>query len=220
MLLGEAAMQKLHAAKVAVFGLGGVGSYIVEALVRSGIGSLILVDGDVVDITNINRQLIATQSTIGQSKAQTAKQRAHAINPYCKVESHNIFYHPDNSSAIDLSSCTYIADAVDTVTAKILLAQTAHELNIPAISSMGAGNKLDPTRLEVADIFDTSVCPLARVMRRELKKRGIPSLKVVYSKEEPRIVSSGPPGSTAFVPSVAGLIIAGEIIRDIAQTRA
>lgn len=224
MLLGKAAMDKLQNAHVAIFGLGGVGSYTVEALARSGIGHLTLVDKDRVDITNINRQLIATLETVGMLKTDAAEQRILSINPLCNVEKHSLFFTAETSNAFDFSAYTYIVDAIDTVSAKLELAQLSYNTGIPIISSMGAGNKLDPTMLQVADIYSTSMCPLARTMRRELKKRGIPSLQVVYSCEAPAkpqyedtATRGMPPGSVAFVPSVAGLIMAGVIIRKIAN---
>jgi tRNA threonylcarbamoyladenosine dehydratase len=226
LLLGESSTERLFARTVAVFGMGGVGSYAVEALARAGIGHFILVDSDVVDVTNINRQLIATHETLGMPKVLAARDRIHSINPLAKVDTHQVFLVEATRSEIDLSSCDYVIDCIDTVLAKIILAEETAGLGIPLISSMGTGNKLDPTRLEIADISKTSVCPLARVMRRELKKRGIKKLKVVYSREEPRRPSVNAemskegsrkpvPGSVSFVPSVAGLILAGEVIKDI-----
>lgn len=225
-LLGPQGVARLKQAHVAVFGLGGVGSYVVEALCRSGVGAFTLVDNDTVSLTNLNRQLIATRDTIGKKKTQVTKERILSINPDAKVILKPEFYMPE--SQFDFSGIDYIVDAIDTVTAKLHLIETAHKLNIPVISSMGTGNKLDPTRLEVADISKTSVCPLARVMRQELRKRGIDHLKVVYSKEEPLspltdsaeekgTTGRTAPGSVAFVPSVAGLIIAGEVVKDIAK---
>ncbi len=223
LLLGEEAMTKLASKRVAVFGIGGVGGHVVEALVRSGIGAIDLIDSDKVAISNLNRQLIATLDTIGMDKTTAMAQRIAQINPECKVTTHNCFYLPENRDLFDFSQYDYIVDAVDTVTAKIDLVVHANEVAKPIISSMGAGNKLDPTAFMVADIYETSVCPLAKVMRRELKRRGIGSLKVVYSKEEPMKPSStvaegerrAIPGSTAFVPSVVGLIIASEVIKDL-----
>lgn len=220
MLLGDDAVEKLNNSRVAVFGVGGVGGYVVEALARSGVGELDVFDKDTVSVSNINRQIIATQSTVGMSKTEAVKARVAEINPQCVVHVHEVFYMPENADDYDFSEYDYIVDAIDTVTAKIEIIKRAKEKNIPVISSMGTGNKLDPTRLEVADISKTTVCPLARVMRRELKSRGINHLKVVYSKEEPRktaITEDGrnAPASVAFVPSVAGLIIAGEVIKDI-----
>lgn len=219
MLIGEDALSKLASSRVAVFGVGGVGSYVVEALARSGVGKLDLIDSDTVNITNINRQIIATHDTVGRSKVDVAKERVLAINPDAQVSIHNVFYLPETADKFDFSQYDYVVDAVDTVTAKIDIIVKAKENNIPVISSMGTGNKLDPTQFMIADIYDTTVCPLARVMRRELKKRGIESLKVLYSKEEPKTPNSEGeervPASIAFVPSVAGLIIAGEVIKDL-----
>lgn len=219
MLLGEDGMARLRSARVAVFGLGGVGSYVTEALARSGVGALTLVDRDTVDKTNINRQLIAVRSTVGKAKAAVAAARVADINPDCQIDARQIFFLPETATEFDFSSYDYIADAVDNVTAKLELAVCAKAAGVPIISAMGAGNKLHPEMLEVTDIFSTSVCPLARVMRRELKKRGIEALKVVYSREEPLTPEGGgrTPGSVAFVPSVAGLLMAAEIIRDIAK---
>lgn len=225
-LLGSEAMDKLAGARVAVFGIGGVGGHTVEALVRSGIGAIDIIDSDRISETNINRQLIATESTVGKYKVDVMKDRILDINPDCRVTVHKCFYLPETKDEFDFSQYTYVVDAVDTVTAKLQLVIEANEHGIPIISSMGAGNKLDPTAFKVSDIYKTSVCPLAKVMRRELKKRGIKELKVVYSEEEAitplePIVEEGVnkksiPGSTAFVPSVVGLIIAGEVIKDIA----
>ena len=225
MLLGSEAVHKLKQCRIAVFGIGGVGGYTVEALARSGVGTLDLIDNDTVSITNINRQIIALHSTIGMNKTEAAKKRLLDINPNIKINTYNTFFTPENSGEFNFSQYDYIVDAIDTVSGKIELAVQADKANIPIISSMGAGNKLDPTRFEVSDIFKTSVCPLARVMRRELKKRNIRKLKVVYSKEEalsPKCESdedSGmkrqTPASIAYVPSVVGLIIAGEVINDI-----
>lgn len=230
LLLGTEAMEKLSGARVAVFGVGGVGGHVVEALVRSGIGSLDLIDSDAVSESNINRQIIATRSTIGRSKVEVMRERILDINPECDVTIHECFYLPDTADRFDFSQYDYIVDAIDTVTAKIDLIVRATEMGVPVISSMGAGNKLNPTAFEVADIYKTSVCPLAKVMRRELKKRGIKHCKVVYSKEiavkpvmneklQEELEASGKrtlPGSVAFVPAVAGLILAGEVIKDIA----
>ena len=210
LLIGKENVEKLKKSKVAVFGIGGVGSYVVEALARAGIGNFVLVDNDNIDITNINRQIIATTKTIGKAKVEVAK-----VNTYKE------FYMPDNKIELT-SNISYIVDAIDTVTAKIALIQEADALNIPIISSMGTGNKLEPTKFEVEDIYKTSVCPLAKVMRKELKNRGIKKLKVVYSKEEPirlEINSNNKvPGSISFVPSVAGLIISSEVIKDIIKS--
>ena len=228
LLLGQEGMDKLAKARVAVFGVGGVGGYAVEALARSGVGALDLIDNDKVCLTNINRQIIATHKSIGQYKVDVAEERIKDINPDCIVRTYKTFYMPDTADQFDFNEYDYVIDAIDTVTGKIEIVMQADKCGTPIISSMGAGNKLDPTAFEVADIYKTSVCPLAKVMRRELKKRGIKSLKVVYSKEEPiRPVEDAPeeeressqkrdiPGSTAFVPSVAGLIIAGEVIKDL-----
>lgn len=216
MLIGETAMGKLENARVAVFGVGGVGGYVVEALVRSGIGAVDLIDSDTVCESNLNRQIIATKTTLGQTKVDAMQERIMQINPDCKVTTHCCFYLPETAGQFDFQQYDYVVDAVDTVTAKIELVMRAKECNVPIISSMGAGNKLNPAEFEVADIYKTSVCPLAKVMRRELKKRGVKKLKVVYSKEEP-IKKCTPPGSVAFVPSVVGLIIASEVVKDIAS---
>lgn len=220
-LLGTEALTKLSASKVAVFGIGGVGGYVVEALARSGVGAIDIVDKDKVSISNINRQLIATTKTVGMPKVQVMKDRIHDINPDIKVNAYQCFYLPETADQFNFNNYDYIVDAVDTVTAKIELVMNAEKAGVPIISSMGAGNKLDPTSFEVSDIYKTSVCPLAKVMRKELKQRGIKKLKVVYSKEQPVLVpkpepgQKSIPGSIAFVPSVAGLVIAGEVIKDI-----
>lgn len=227
LLLGKDGIRRLAASRVAVFGIGGVGGYVVEALARSGIGSLDLIDKDVVSISNINRQIIALTSTVGQYKTEAAAQRARDINPDINVRTYNTFYTPENAGSFDFSQYDYIVDAVDTVSAKIELIVRAEKAGVPVISSMGAGNKLDPTAFEIADIYKTSVCPLARVMRRELKARGIKKLTVVYSKEEPKKPfapvtdeASGKviPASYACVPSVVGLIIASRVIQDLIKT--
>ncbi|MBQ7172443.1 MAG: tRNA threonylcarbamoyladenosine dehydratase [Clostridia bacterium] len=225
LLLGKEGMEKLRAARVAVFGIGGVGGYAVEALVRSGVGALDLVDSDRIAESNLNRQIIALRDTLGQYKVDAAKARALSISPECAVRAYPVFYNAETAGDFDFTQYDYIVDAIDTVSAKIELALRAKEAGVPIISSMGAGNKLDPARFEVADLFKTSVCPLARVMRAELRRRGIKRLKVVYSTEPPlspapdgeRREGSGRPvpGSTAFVPPVAGLILAGEVIRDL-----
>ncbi len=234
MLLGEENMERLRAARVAVFGLGGVGGYAVEALARSGIGTLDLIDPDMVEVSNINRQILATWQTVGRYKVDVAKERILSINPDAAVNTCPVFFLPDTADQFDFSEYDYIVDAIDTVTGKVALAQRAAGAGTPIISCMGAGNKMDASALEVADIYDTSVCPMARVMRRELKRRGIESLKVVYSKEPPcdpmREASESdikkesteagewtkePPGSNAFVPGTAGLIMAGEVVRDL-----
>ena len=213
LLIGKEGIDKLQNSKVAIFGIGGVGSYVLEGLVRAGVSNFILVDKDTVDLTNLNRQIIATTKTIDKPKVEVAKERILEINPNANVEIYQEFFMPESKGILD-NTVDYIVDAVDTVTAKIELVERANKLNIPIISSMGTGNKLDPTKFEVTDIYKTSVCPLAKVMRKELKNRGVKKLKVVYSKEEP-IVKKQVPGSISFVPSVAGLIIAGEVIKDI-----
>ena len=239
LLLGKEAMEKLAASRVAVFGIGGVGGYAVEALVRSGIGGIDLIDDDKVCLTNINRQIYATRKTIGQYKVDVAAERIAEINPDARVCTFKTFYTPETAGQFDFSRYDYIVDAIDTVTGKLALAENAYAAGTPLISSMGAGNKLDPTAFEVADIYDTLVCPLARILRKELKRRGIPSLKVVYSKEKPLVPIDDMeiscrahcvcppgtartctqrrqvPGSNAFVPSVVGLIIAGEVVKDL-----
>ena len=227
MLFGEAAVKKLAASKVAVFGVGGVGGFAAQALARSGVGKIELVDSDTVALSNINRQIVAFHSTLGKYKTEVMKKMIEDINPLAEVTEKRVFFLPETTDSFDFSSYDYVIDAVDTVSAKIQLAERCNTAGVPLISSMGAGNKLDPTAFEVADINQTSVCPLARVMRRELKKRGIKKLKVVYSKEPPLTPESQPqeepdgssrrqtPGSVAFVPSVAGLIIAGEVIKDL-----
>ena len=222
LLLGQDGVEKLKKARVAVFGVGGVGGYVVEALARSGVGTLDLIDNDVVSLSNINRQIIALHSTIGRLKTEVAAERARDINPDIVIHTYNVFYLPETAAQFDFSAYDYVVDAIDTVSGKIALAGQAKAANVPIISAMGAGNKLDPTAFEVTDISKTTVCPLARVMRRELKKRGIERLKVVYSKEEPLPAKTTDeetgkpiPGSVSFVPSVAGLIIAGEVIKDL-----
>lgn len=253
-LLGDAAMERLAKCRVAVFGVGGVGGYVVEALARSGVGALDLCDKDAVDVTNLNRQIIALGSTVGRLKVEVAAERVRDINPECRVTVYPLFYLPETAGAFDFTQYDYVVDAVDTVTAKLMLIEQAKAAGVPIISSMGAGNKLDPTAFRVADVFETSVCPLAKVMRRECRKRGIEHLKVVYSTEEAlkplpenepdggqgatendrgavendrgltaeslqeaagtgRIKQS--PGSVAFVPAVAGLILAGEVVKDL-----
>ena len=213
-LLGEEAVKHLHNCRVAVFGVGGVGGFTVEALARSGVGMIDIIDKDTVCESNLNRQIIALHSTIGMDKVDVLKERILDINPDAVVNAHKCFFLPETGNEFDFSKYDYVVDAVDTVTAKIELVMACKEAGTPIISSMGAGNKLDPTAFEVADIYKTSVCPLARVMRRELKKRDVKKLKVVYSKEEP-VVRRETPASIAFVPSVAGLIIAGEVIKDL-----
>lgn len=227
MLLGESALERLSRARVAVFGLGGVGGYTVEALARGGVGSLDLIDSDSVSLSNLNRQILATHSTLGMSKVEAAKARVLDINPNCHVTVHPVFYTPETAGQFDFTQYNYIVDAIDTVTGKLALAQQAWASGTPIISCMGTGNKLDPTAFEVADISKTSVCPLARVMRKELGKRGIRHLKVVYSREEAMTPQGWEeeaaalgkrqiPGSLSFVPGVAGLILAGEVIKDLA----
>ena len=243
LLLGKDNMERLAGARVAVFGIGGVGGYTVEALARSGVGTLDLIDDDKVCLTNINRQIFATRSTVGKYKVDVAKDRIRDINPHAVVNTYKTFYMPNTADQFDFSQYDYVVDAIDTVTGKIQLVEQANACGVPIISSMGAGNKLDPSAFEVADIYKTSVCPLAKVMRRELKKRRIRHLKVVYSKEQPLepiddmaiscrqhcICPPGAvrkcterraiPGSTAFVPSVVGLIIAGEVVKDLTVNR-
>ena len=220
-MLGEAAMNRLAATRVAIFGVGGVGGYALEALVRSGVGEIDVIDFDTVSESNINRQIIATEQTVGRYKVDVCRERALSINSNVRINAIRSFFSLDNADDFDLSKYDYIIDAIDTVSAKIELIVRSQAAGVAIISSMGAGNKLDPTRFEVSDIYKTSVCPLARVMRAELKKRGVKKLKVVYSKEEPirRTVDGNgrhAPGSIAFVPSVVGLIIAGEVIKDVA----
>lgn len=241
LLLGREAMERLSKARVAVFGIGGVGGYVCEALVRSGVGAFDLIDDDKVCLTNLNRQIIATRKTVGQYKADVMKERILEINPQADVRVHKCFFLPENADEFAFEEYDYVVDAVDTVTAKIELVMKAKEKQVPVISSMGAGNKLDGSQFKVADIYETKVCPLAKVMRRELKKRGVKELKVVYSEEQPIrpvddmaiscrtncICPPGAkhkcterrdiPGSTAFVPSIAGLIIAGEVVKDLVK---
>ena len=242
LLLGQEGMEKLFQARVAVFGIGGVGGYTVEALARSGVGTLDLIDDDKICLTNLNRQIFATRKTVGQYKVDIAQQRILEINPKAVVHTYKTFYAPQTAELFDFTQYDYVVDAIDTVTGKLELVEQAEKAGVPIISSMGAGNKMDPTAFEVADIYETSVCPLARVMRRELKRRGIRKLKVVYSKEPPMtpiddmaiscrtncICPPGTarkctqrrqvPGSNAFVPSVVGLIIAGEVVKDLSGT--
>ncbi len=214
MLLGAEAIERLSRARVAVFGIGGVGGYVCEALVRSGVGAFDLIDSDKVSLSNLNRQIIATRRTVGQYKTDVMRERMLAINPDADVRLHRCFFLPEHAKDFPFAEYDYIVDAVDTVTAKIELVMQAQANQVPIISSMGAGNKLDGSRFQVADLYQTKVCPLAKVMRRELKKRGIDKLKVVYSEEEP-LRRSSLPGSVAFVPSVAGLLIAGEVVKDL-----
>ncbi|MBR1860780.1 MAG: tRNA threonylcarbamoyladenosine dehydratase [Lachnospiraceae bacterium] len=230
-LYGRRAMDRLSSCRIAVFGVGGVGGYVVEALARSGVGALDLIDNDTVSITNLNRQIIALRSTVGRYKVDVARERVLDINPDCRAHVYKLFYLPETQGEIDFSRYDYVVDAIDTVTGKLTIIENAIKAGVPVISAMGAGNKTDPTAFEVTDIYKTEMCPLAKVMRHECKKRGIKKLKVVYSKEKPmtpleeEVDSSGEdgglrrslPGSVAFVPSVAGLIIAGEIIRDLTK---
>ena len=225
MLLGPEAMEKLQQSRVAVFGIGGVGGYVVEALARAGIGALDLVDHDRIALSNLNRQIIATWETLGLYKVDVAETRIHSINPDCKVTVHRIFFLPETREQFVFSDYDYIVDAIDTVAGKLALVETAKAAGTPVICAMGAGNKLDPSAFRVADIYETSVCPLARVMRSECRKRGIDRLKVVYSIEPPlqpleqseasASARRSTPGSVSFVPSVAGLILAGEVVRDL-----
>lgn len=243
LLLGETGMERLSQAKVAIFGIGGVGGYAAEALARTGVGAFVLVDDDKVCLTNLNRQIIATRKTVGQYKAEVMRDRIWEINPAAQVEVRKCFYLPENAHEFDFTEYSYVVDAVDTVTAKLEIITRAKACGVPVISCMGAGNKLDPTKFQVADIYQTIMCPLARVIRRECKKRGIKKLKVVYSTEQPTrpledmriscrtncICPPGAqhtcterrdiPGSVAFVPSVAGLIVAGEVVKDLTQGR-
>ena len=226
-LLGEAAIERLHNARVAVFGIGGVGGYTCEALARAGVGHIDLFDNDTVSLSNLNRQIVALHSTVGMYKTDVMRDRILDINPSCDVRVHHVFYLPENADEYPLSDYDCVADAIDTVSAKVELAVRAHSAGIPLISSMGTGNKLDPTRFAVTDLAKTEGCPLARVMRYELKKRGIKHLKVVYSTESPAAIPADapalpeengkrtPPGSLSFVPSVAGLILAGEMIKEL-----
>ena len=216
LLINKEGIEKLKNAKVAIFGIGGVGSYVVESLARAGVGNFILVDNDIVSISNLNRQLIATHKTVGMPKVEVSKNRILEINPDANIEIYQEFFMPETAGIID-NTVSYIVDCIDTVTAKIELIVRANKLNIPIISSMGTGNKLDPTRFEITDIYKTSVCPLAKVLRKELKSRNIPKLKVVYSKTGAydRETGKSVPGSISFVPSVAGLILAGEVVKDL-----
>jgi len=228
MIYGTDSIKKLKNSRVAVFGIGGVGGHVVEALVRSGIGEIDLIDNDVVHNSNINRQIIALNSTVGELKVDVFEKRIHNINPDVKVNKHKCFFTPDNSDDFDFSAYDYIADCIDTVTGKIELVLKSQQVGVPIISSMGTGNKIDPTALEVSDIYKTSVCPLARVMRQELKKRKVKKLKVVYSREIPVIPTETIEdkdskkvilGSNAFVPATAGLIIASEIVKDLTKIK-
>lgn len=225
LLIGQEGVQKLGSAKIAVFGLGGVGSYVVEALARCGVGSLTLVDHDRVSVTNINRQLFALRSTVGKSKVQVAKERIHDIDEDIIVHTYEVFYNEDTEGMFDFHSYDYVVDAIDTVSSKLMIICKAKECHVPVISCMGTGNKMDPSKFEIADISKTSVCPLAKVVRSELRKRGIRKVKVIYSKEKPiKVMESEErkgntnrpvPGSISFVPSAAGLIIAGEVVREL-----
>lgn len=236
LLLGDKAMEKLSASHVAVFGVGGVGGYVVEALARSGVGAFTIVDNDTVCLSNLNRQIIATHDTIGKYKVDVMKERILSVNPEAEVNVHKCFFLPENAGDFDFSQYSYVVDAIDTVTAKIELVLRSQSAGVPILSSMGTGNKLDPTKLTIGDIYETSVCPLARVMRRELRKRQVKKLKVLYSTEEPRVPGAGTaeenadaagkevktgrrsiPGSTAFVPPTAGLIIASEVVRELTE---
>ena len=228
LLLGKEGVKKLQDCRVAVFGVGGVGGYAVEALARSGVGTIDIIDNDDISITNINRQIIATHSTVGRNKVDVAAERIHDINPQCRVYAHKVFYLPETADQFDFREYDYVIDAIDTVAGKIQIIEAAKAADVPVISAMGAGNKLDPSAFKVADISRTSVCPLAKVMRRELRRRGISHVKVVYSEEEPikpeydedaEIKGTGgrpAPVSIAFVPSAAGLVLAGEVIKDLA----
>ncbi len=231
LLYGAEAMEKLRASRVAVFGIGGVGGYVVEALARSGIGALDLIDFDKVCLSNLNRQIIATLKIVGEYKVDAAEERIRDINPDCIVRTYKTMFMPETQEEFDFRQYDYVVDAIDTVKGKLAIIEKAKEAAVPIISSMGAGNKLNPAMFEVADIYETSICPLAKVMRHECRKRGIESLKVVYSKEEPVKPSDSQektddftgrrsvPGSTAFVPSAAGLIIAGEVINDLVKSK-
>ena len=241
LLYGDAAMERLKGARVAVFGIGGVGGYVVEALARSGIGALDLIDHDRVSFSNLNRQIIATRSSLGRCKVEVASERIRDINPDCAVRTYQTFFLPETAGDFDFGVYDYVVDAVDTVTAKLLIAEKARDAGVPVISSMGTGNKLHPERLEVADLYETSECPLARVMRKEARKRGIEHLKVVYSRETPLTPKSAEaedseaegtepeenrygkkrvtPGSTAFVPGAAGLLLAAEVVNELAEER-
>ena len=228
LLIGKQGLEKLHNAKIAIFGIGGVGSFVVEGLVRAGVQNFVLVDNDKISLTNLNRQLIATQKTIGKDKVEVAKERILDINPKAKVEVFKEFFLPNSNTNIITKELTYVVDCIDTVTAKIEIVMQCKNLKIPIISAMGTGNKLNPLKLEVTDIYKTNVCPLAKVMRKELRKRNINELKVVYSTEEPiklklqnyeekNVTKRQVSGSISFVPSVAGLIIAGEVVKEIIE---
>ena len=229
LLLGTEALEKLSRCRVAVFGVGGVGGYCVEALARAGVGALDLIDNDTVSLSNLNRQIIALHSTLGRPKVEVAAERVRDINPSCRVAAHQVFYLPETHDRFQFRDYDYVVDAIDTVKGKLSLAEQTQEAGVPVISAMGAGNKLDPTRFQVADIYETSVCPLARVIRTECRKRGIRQLKVVYSQELPlapaetaeaaeNVSRRSVPGSVSYVPSVVGLILAGEVIRDLIRS--
>ena len=238
LLVGDKAMNRLAQSRVAVFGIGGVGGYVVEALVRSGIGAIDLIDHDQISLSNLNRQIIATRDTLGRDKVEVMQERIHSINPDCKVRAHRCFYLPETRAEFDFTEYSYVVDAIDTVTGKIQLILQAQETGTKVISSMGTGNKLNPAEFQVADIYETSVCPLAKVMRKELKKRGVKQLKVVYSQETPSVIrelgdarvtemegaeqadpsarrAKSVPGSVSFVPPVAGFILASEVVKDL-----
>lgn len=223
MLLGEEAMARLRAARVAVFGVGGVGGYVVEALCRAGVGAIDLIDNDSVSLTNLNRQIIATRDTVGRDKVDVAAERVKSINPDCTVRTYKTFFLPGNADSFDFTRFNYVVDAIDTVAGKLALVENARAAGTPIICALGTGNKLDPTKLEIGDIYTTSVCPLARVMRRELRRRGVERLKVLWSREEPlkplpadeETARRALPGSTPFVPAVGGLIIASEVVKDL-----
>ena len=222
LIFGKEAMEKLKRSRVAVFGIGGVGGYAVEALARSGVGTLDIIDNDKICLTNLNRQIFAVHSTVGQYKVDVAKERICDICPDIKVNTHKCFFMPDTANDFDFTEYDYVIDAIDTVTGKLEIIKRAKTANVPVISAMGAGNKQDPTAFKIADIYETKVCPLARVMRQELRKAGIKDVKVVYSEEKPvrqieNVEFKNIPGSNAFVPSVAGLIIAGEVIKDLTK---
>ena len=228
-IIGKEALDRLAVSRVAVFGAGGVGSYVIEGLVRSGIGALDVIDGDKVSLSNLNRQLIATLDTVGMDKTQAVRERVKSINPDCKVTEHKVFFLPENADTIDFSDFDYVVDAIDTIAGKLAIIEKCSLLGIPVISSMGTGNKLDPSAFRIADIYDTKICPLAKAMRKECRKRGIEKLKVLYSEEEvlkpdegagdpcdqPAPGKKTTPGSVSFVPSAAGLMIAGEVIKDL-----
>ena len=226
MLLGDDAMAKLHASRVAVFGVGGVGGYVVEALARVGVGALDLVDNDTVALTNLNRQIIATHDTIGRAKVEVAAERVHSIAPDCNVRTYRTFFLPENAGDFDFTQFDYVVDAIDTVAGKLALVEHARAAGTPIICALGTGNKLDPSQLAIGDIYETSVCPLARVMRRELRRRGVERLKVLWSREEPIVPlptdepteRRGLPGSSPFVPSAGGLLIAAEVTKDLLKS--